>query len=474
MKMIPPYSLLWLFLQVTFLANAAAPGDSLQLEKHVFTAQQAVDYAMKNNVQVKNALIGIRLQQEINWQITATAFPRIQGSISNTLNTNVATQVIPNFISPATYQVLIDKGVRDGSGNPITMPHDFGFIAAQFGTKYSANAAVSLSQILFDGQVFVGLQARDASVQLVQKTAALTSEIIKANVLKIYYQLVVSRTQIELLDATLAFVQKNLNDTKVLYENGFREKLDIDRVSVQLANLQTERNKVLNLVSNGYYGLKVLMGMPVQDELELSDILTPELIKDGMLESKEYSYEDRKEFQVASLGKKLGEYNIRRYKLSQIPTFTLNGVYAKNAQRGTWNFFNADQKWFSVSNVSVNMSLPIFSGFLVRSKINQTKLELQRTLNEIEGLKRTIDNEVAASRNNFQSAIRRMDAQKQNLELAEKVYQQIKKKYELGLGSQTEIQLAQNELKSAQTNYVSALSEAIIARIDWLKATGKL
>ena len=463
------------FALLTLVApKAHAFRDTTATQSHAFTAQQAVDYALKNNVQVKNSLLGIQLQKETNRQITANAFPRVNGSLSNTMNPNIATQVIPNFISPATYQVLIDQGVKDGNGNAITMPQDFGYVAAQFGTKYSANAAVSLNQILFDGQVFVGLQARDASMQFAKKNAELTSEIIKANVLKIYYQLVVSRTQLSMLDATIDFVKKNLSDTRVLYDNGFREKLDIDRVSVQLSNLQTERNKVVNLVSNGYYGLKVLMGMPVQDELILTDTLSPAMIKEGVLADAPYNYEDRKEFQVASLGKKLGEYNIRRYRLSQIPTFSLNGVYAKNAQRNTWNFLSSSQRWFTISNISVNMTLPIFNGFFTRSKITQSKIELQRTLNEIEGLKRTIDNEVAVAENNFQSALSRMDAQQQNLTLAEKVYQQTKKKYELGLASQTEINLAQNELKTAQTNYVTALSEAIIAKIDWQKATGKL
>jgi outer membrane protein TolC len=450
---------------IAFTSNASV--DTSGVKQHALTAQQAVDYALKNNVQVK-------LQQETNRQITASAFPRINGSLSNTMNPNIATQVIPNFISPATYQVLIDQGVKDGNGNPITMPQDFGYVAAQFGTKYSANAAVSLNQILFDGQVFVGLQARDASMQFATKNAELTSEIIKANVLKIYYQLVVSRKQLSMLDATIDFVKKNLSDTRVLYDNGFREKLDIDRVSVQLANLQTERNKIVSLVSNGYYGLKVLMGMPVQEELTLTDTLSPEMIKEGVLVDVAYNYEDRKEFQVANLGKKLGEYNIRRYRLSQIPTLSLSGVYAKNAQRNTWNFLSSSQRWFTISNIGINMTLPIFNGFFTRSKITQSKIELQRTLNEIEGLKRTIDNEVAVAENNFQSALSRMDAQQQNLTLAEKVYQQTKKKYELGLASQTEINLAQNELRSAQTNYVTALSEAIIARIDWKKATGKL
>lgn len=465
----------WVVVCICIVSGTQAmPFDTTQVQTHSFTAQQAVDYALKNNVQVKNALLGIRLQEETNRQITSAAFPHINSSMTTTYNPNIATQVIPNFISPATYQVLIGEGVKNGNGNPITMPNEFGFIAAQFGTKFSANAAISLNQILFDGQVFVGLQARDAAMQLAGKSAELTQEIIKANVLKIYYQLVVSRTQIELLDSTISFVNKNLADTRVLYANGFREKLDIDRVAVQLANLQTERNKILSMVSNGYYGLKVLMGMPVQDQLILIDTITPDMIKDGLLVNGTYQYSDRKEFQVADLGRRLGEYNIRRYKLSQVPTLALNSVYAKNAQRNTWNFFSPNQAWFSISNISVGMTLPLFNGFITRSKITQSKIELERTKNEIEGLKRTIDNEVAVAKNNFESAVSRMDYQKQNLELAEKVYLQIKKKYELGLGSQTEINLAQNEWKAAQTNYTTALSEAIIARIDWLKATGKL
>jgi outer membrane protein TolC len=216
------------------------------------------------------------------------------------------------------------------------------------------------------------------------------------------------------------------------------------------------------------------MGMPVEDQLILTDTLTPSQVKEGMLSTADYKYEDRKDFQVAQIGKQLGEYNIKRYQLSKIPTIALNGVYAKNAQRNTWNFLQQRQPWFTISNVSLNMTVPIFNGFVTRSRISQTRIELQRTLNEIEGLKRSIDSEVASARNNFQSAIARLDVQQQNLELAEKVYVQVKKKYEMGVGSQTEINLAQNEWKAAQTNYVTALSDAMMSRIDWLKATGKL
>ncbi len=460
------------------LLGAAQPGrivipDSTKPTKHEFTIQQAVDYAKKNNLNVKNALLDVQYQEQVNKEVTSRAYPGINASLSTTYNPNIATQVIPNFISPSTYQVLIDQGVKDGNGNPIQMPADFGFIAAQFGTKYSATAGIALSQLLFDGQVFVGLQARDATMRFARKNVEVTEEMIKTNIYKIYYQLVVSKTQVELLDANIQRLEKLQHDTKIIYENGFAEKLDVDKLNVALTNLRTEKGKVMNSISNGYYGLKVLMGMPVKDELVLTDLLTEEQIKDGILEASIYKYEDRKDFQYAQIGKELNEFNIKRYKLSQIPTISLSGQYAKNAQRNKWNFLGKGD-WFTISSVNLNMSIPIFNGFYTKSKIQQTRIDLRKTENQIEALKLSIDSEVETAKNNYRSAISTMDYQKKNMELAETVYQQTKKKYEVGTGSQTEINAAQVELKTAQTSYITALYDAVIARIDFLKATGKL
>ena len=471
----PTFIFFILALSISGMARAQGGenSDSVKITKHEFSVQQAVEYALKNNVNVKNALEDVLYQEQVNREVTSNAYPKINASLGTTYNPNVATQVIPNFISPSTYQVLVDEGVRDGNGNPIQMPGDFGFIAAQFGTKYSAVGAISLTQILFDGQVFVGLMARDATMRFARKKVEVTEEMIKANIHKVYYQLVVSKTQVELLDANIERLEKLLKDTRIIYENGFAEKLDVDKLNVQLTNLQTEKQKVLNSISNGYYGLKVLMGMPVRDELVLTDKLTDEQIKEGVLENSIYKYEDRKEFQYAQIGKELNEYNIRRYKLSQIPTVLLNGQYAKNAQRNKWNFFGKGD-WFTISNISLNINIPIFNGFYTKSKIQQTKIQLRQTENQIEALKLTIDNEVETAKNNFRSAIATMDFQKKNMELAEKVYQQTKKKYEVGTGSQTEINAAQVELKTAQTSYITALYDAIISKIDYMKATGKL
>jgi len=458
------------FLPVLVMAQ---PPDTANITKYEFSIQQAVDFATKNNVNVKNALVDVQLQEQVNREVTSNAYPHISANIGTIYNPAVFTQVLPNFISPSTYQVLIDQGVKDGSGNVIVMPNDFGFIAAQFGTKFSASAGITLSQLLFDGQVFVGLMARDATMRFSKKNVEVTEEIIKANIHKIYYQLVVSKTQVELLDANIALLEKLLHDTRLIYENGFAERLDVDKVSVQLNNLQTEKRKVMNTISNGYYGLKVLMGMPVNDELVLTDKLTDEQIKEGILEASNYSYDNRKEYQYAQIGKELNTYNIRRYSLSRMPTVSLNANYAKNAQRDKWNFIGKGE-WFSIASINLNINVPIFDGYFTRSKIQQAKLQLQKTENQIDALKLSIDNEVAVAKNNFRTAIATMDFKKKNMELAEKVYQQTKKKYEMGTGSQMEINTAQTDLKSAQTNYITALYDAIVAKVDFMKATGKL
>jgi outer membrane protein TolC len=98
---------------------------------------------------------------------------------------------------------------------------------------------------------------------------------------------------------------------------------------------------------------------------------------------------------------------------------------------------------------------------------------LQKSLNQTEAVKISIDREVEEAKNNFVTAIATMDFQKKNMVLAEHVYDQTRKKYEIGTGSATEINTAQLDLKTAQTNYITSLYEAIIAKVDFLKATGK-
>lgn len=437
-----------------------------------FSVKQAVDYALKNSAQVKNALIDIQIQKQVNKEITASAFPQINGTGSATYNPNIAVQTFPNFIAASTYGVLQEQGVKDGSGNPIVSPADFGYVQAAFGTKYIVNGGITATQLLFDGQVFTGLQARKASIDFSVKAAEVTQELIKANVYKIYYQLVVGRKQIESINANIERLEKLLNDTKEIFKNGFAEKLDVSKVQVQLGNLQTEKLKAENQINAGNAGLKFLLNMPQKDQLILTDTLSDEELKSNILDEA-YNYSDRKEFQQLTILSKLNKYNIQRYRLSKIPTLALAGNYSKNTQSQEFNFFNG-ATWFTSSYINLNINVPLFDGGARNARISQAKLNLRKTLNNIEQLKLSVDNDVEQSRINMKTAILTMDSQKKNIALAQEVYDATKLKYEQGLGSNQEIYNAQTDLLVAENNYYSSLYDAINAKIDYLKASGKL
>ena len=130
--------------------------------------------------------------------------------------------------------------------------------------------------------------------------------------------------------------------------------------------------------------------------------------------------------------------------------------------------------WFTTSYVGLTLNVPIFSGFAKDANLQKARLQLMQTQNQIDNLKNSIDNDVTQAQNKFRSDISTVDFQKKNMELAESVYDQTKKKYESGLASNTDITNAQTDLITAQTNFISALYDAVIAKVDYQKAVGKL
>jgi outer membrane protein len=436
-------------IMITALAAITAGNVNAQT-KNEFSVKQAVDYGLKNAVQVKNALLDIQNQEQSNREITSQALPQITASGTYNDYINIPTTLIPGefFGQPA------------GTFTPV-----------QFTTKYSSTGGVTLNQTLFDGQVFVGLKARKTAIDFYKKTAAVTEEQIKLNIYKVYYQLIVGQKQLESIQANIDDIGKQLHDTKEMYKNGFSEKLDVDKLTVQLNNIQTQKQTLGNQLEAGNAGLKFLIGMPQKEELILTDTLSEDELKANILDES-YNYTDRKDIQLSMLDIKLQGYNVKRYQLSKLPVLSANASYSKAAYGSQFNFINGE--WFTTSYVGLNLSVPIFSGFQKNAKIEEAKIALQKSSNNLQLLKNTVDDSVIQARISMKSALATIDNQRQNIQLAEQVYHSTQLKYNQGLGSNQEIYDAQTQLEIAQNSYYSALYDAIIAKVNYLEAVGKL
>jgi outer membrane protein len=419
---------------------------------HEFSLAQAIDYGAKNSAKVKNALLDYQIQEQSNRATTSQALPQVSGSAGWTDYLQVPVSVAP--------------GKYFGYPNVKLVP-------IAFATQYSANAGVTLKQVLFDGQVFVGLKARQTALDYYKANQELTEQQLRQNITKVYYQLLLSKVQVQLIDANIARAQELLHNSSEMFKNGFAERLDVDKATVQLTNLQSNKIQVLYNIDYGYLGLKVLMGMPVRDSLTLTDSLTYEMVRQGSL-SEAYKYSDRKDYQALEINRKLNQFDIQRYKRQYIPTASLTANYTQTGYGIDFGDITGGKYWYPASYVGLNINIPIFDGFYKDANIRQAKLKLQQTNNNLEAMQISIDNDVKNAQLKFGTALADLDFQKKNMDLATGVYEQTRKKFDQGLGSNTEITSAQTDLIQAQNNYFNALYNAISAKVDYQFAIGKL
>ena len=419
---------------------------------HALSIQGAIALAKKNNIQVKAAFTNLALQEQTNKEITADALPHVSGTAGTTAFFQIPVTIVPGefFNAPGTYK------------------------AVTFQQKYNASAGLELKQTLFDGAVFVGLQARKSALDYYKKAIDITVEDLTVSVYKTYYQLVVSNTQIQLEDSNIYRAQKLLNDTRVMNENGFTEKLDVDKAAVQLTNLLTTKHNTETSIVNGFLQLKFLIGIPAADSVVLTTDFNESDLRGGVPMDTSYAYKNRNDFQYLEIQKQLTEFDIKRYQAAYYPNLILNGAYQKNAYSNTYDLFTASGTWYSTSYAGLTLNVPIFSGLAKDARLKKARLNSSLVSDQIENLKLNINLQVANAKNNFINAIQTMDSQKGNMVTAESVYNQTKKKFESGLATNTDLSNSQSDLIQAQYNYLNALYTAVLAKIDFMKAIGKI
>ena len=463
----------WGLLMVAFLLLGI--NNSIAQKSYKLTAKQAVDLALKNVTDLKNLSIDRELQISKNKEYIAQAMPQVSGSVSTQHFFSIPVTLLPDFISPSVYQVLVDNGVRNGAGTPISKPNQAPqFFPAQFGVPWQSSAGFQFQQLLFQPDLFVAISARKVAVEFTEANIRVMEDSVKSNVYRAYYSVLIAEKRKQYLEASIKRLQKLKLDQEKLYKNGFAERLDIDKTQVSLNNLTSTNNQIERLIEIGYASLKFSMAIEQKDTLVLTDALSEESVKKDLLEMTNFKYPDRDEIQLLNVVKELQKLDIKRNKLSYLPTVATYWNYSRNALGQKFNLFNFEDPWFKTSVWGINMNVPIFDAGQKGQRIRQAKLNLEKTSNTIENLQRAIDLQLTASSILFKNALLTLDVQDQNVALAEKVYNTTLKKYEQGLGSSFELLQTETELENAQSNYFQALYDAVTSKIAYTKALGKL
>ena len=473
MRYLTKTTLITLILVNLFQANINAQ-QAQQPQVYQITAKDAIDIAFKNLAELKNARLDYKAAEARNKEFTGLALPQVTGSLQGNHYLTLPLIQFPDGSEVQIYDVLRQEGVKDGSGNPITKTGEFNYRNFSFITPWNVNAGLSVNQLLFEPQVFIGLKARDELLINSDLQLKVTEENVKETVYRNYYGVLIAQKQLGYVVESIKRLEKLEHDQTEMFKNGFAERLDIDKTTVNLNNTRTSEIQLRTATKNGLALLKMNLGLTQADSLFLKDTLSSDGIRQGILED-DFSYENRNEVKLLNSAIKLQNYDIRRHKLSYFPTVSAFYNFQENGQRQGGDAGGAQPWfWYNTNLVGINVSVPIFDGFQKKNRIKQSQFTLEKVQNTLDMTKKGIDMEKTVAKNTLINAIVAMDAQEKNMELAVKVFSSVKIKYEQGVGSSFELLQADTDLQQAQSNYFRAMYEAALAKINYLKALGRL
>ena len=441
------YKSLTLFLCLVITFNAKA-----QLADTVahFSLQEAIDYAQKYHSSIQNAKIDEEIAANTVKQTIGIGLPQVSGNVNFQDFIKVPTSLVPGEIF----------------GQPGRL------LPVQFGVKYQSSFGLELNQLLFDGTYIVGLQASKTYRELSMKSLKRSRIETSVAVTKAYYSVLVSNEQLNLLDANMVRLKKTLDDTKALYKNGFVEKIDVDRLTVLHNNLETERENVIRLLDLNVNLLKFQMGMSVQSKLTLKDSITGLQVAQTFAVSDTSVYKNRIEYSLLETQKKLNELDLKRYKSQFLPSLSAFGSTSQNALSNS--FGTMFDRSFPTTLIGFRLSVPIISGGIKLYQVRNAKLEILKTQNNLINLRNGISLEVEQAQTIYRNGLKSLENQNRNMELAQEVLRVTKIKYEQGVGSSIEVTTAETSLKESQNNYINALYDLLINKVNMDKALGKI
>ena len=412
-----------------------------------FTLSEAIAYGLKNsyNSEIANKNVAIALKQK--WEIIAQGLPQISGKADYRNNLNQPVTLIPGEIA---------------GGDPGT------FVPVTFGTKQNLTATATWDQLIFDGSYIVGVQSAKTLLKISENAKVKTDLEVKEMITNAYGNVLLARESVEIAKRNLETVDKNLNDTKVTYENGLIEEEAVEQLEITLLGLQTSLNNAERMEGIAYDMLKVSLGIPVATPIIAVDNLEKLSTDyfDLQLLNKEIPVEENIDYRIAEDQSNQAEILVKLEKSKALPKLTAFVNYGAQANSDTFSFFTNNQVYYDQSVLGLSLNVPIFSSGMRSSRTAQKQIQYEQALLQLELTKNQVELDIQSSKNDYKFSLENYANKQKSLDLANRIENKNQIKFLEGLSSSFELSEAQRQLYRAQQEYLQAMLEVITSKID--------
>lgn len=409
-----------------FLASFSLQAqDTPRLELSLEDAQR---YALENNRTLKNASLDVQKAQASYWQSIASMLPQIsaKGDYSNYCGYEMNFGVMTIPMNP--YGTLGITAAMAFSGAQV--------VAAQISKIAQRMSDISLKQ---------------------------SEQQTKDQVKTLYYSALVMERTVALLEDNLSNMNELYKYTEESVKVGIAEQTDADQLLVQLATMQTSISSSKRSLEMVYNSMRLQLGVDVNTEIVLTQDIESLLNAEQAfaLTDEEFLLDNNYNYQLLKESTQLSKKQLAAKKWSAGPQ--LSAYYQYSAK----TYFGKDEgmNMTPPNMVGVSVSLPIFGSLSKTKAIQAAKFDYEKQLNTLADTEDALRVQHRQLCYNLSTAYETYETQKKNIDVTQRVFNNISNKYEVGAASSLDLTNAGTNLIGAQSSYVQALMELVNAQI---------
>ncbi len=416
--------------------------------QEIWTLKQSIDTAQVKNKTLLINKNNIGISEQKQKEVVANLIPKISANADYKYFMELPTQLMPmNALNPAA---------PDGQ-----------FRDMQFGVPHNINANVQMVLPLYNSQIYGAIGNTKIANELAKLQYQKTEEQVIYDITTLYYNAQILKNQLDFISSNLVNSNKLLQSMQLMKDQLLVKETDVNKVRLQTDQLETQKDAIYSNYVQVLNALKLNIGLPLQKDITVElEILQPA--------PKNMAPRKSLDLRILNSQKSLINNEIKTLNYSRfLPSLNLIVSYGTTG-------FGYDKKpnnfldFYPIGFAGVQMSFDLFNGTVTQRKINQKRLEINN--NELQTQLITDKTEMEISNANSKKSIAQsaIANTKNQIDLADSIYEQTVLLQKQGEANLTEILLADNALREAQQNYLGAIIDYLKADLEFKKLTGTI
>lgn len=426
-------------------------GQAINAQTQSFSLEDAKAYALEHHIDIVNAQRNIDIAKQQIVETRGMGLPQvdINGQFNHYINLPVT---------------VVDASIF----NPFAAEGET--MEFRMGQEFSANGTLAVNQLLFNGSYIVGLQASKHYRQLQESAFLKSEEDVIFNVIQAYQLAVIAKENLAFSDSMVKITQQLIDKQQNYFDVGMIVQEDMDQLNY---SLQTAKNAAVNAniqYSNAMSILKFSMGLPMSDEIDViensSALINRSSISGG-------DVHNNLQYSLQQQNITLQSLNVKNNKFTNLPSLYAFLSHSYNAYRDQFNFF-ADEKWYPQTVWGLQLNVPVFSGLQRHSRTQQAKIKLLQEESNLQKLEQGLQLQEVQLQNNLMGAKAKYELQKENIRLAQSIYNNAVEVEQIGKGNSLTVTQKHNQVIVAEAQYLGAMMELFQAQLELDKLYNEL